>query len=114
MSPVLVALNPHAHAPASHDPKALWAKVRVDRWQVVADDPTGQLELARDRLDGRRPRLAQQQTRDRRLSAIEWNDRRGGPNLNLRPSPPRYHWRRAGSAGRASKQQAWAPVGRIP
>src|SRR5947208_14462776 len=87
--------------------------VRDDRWQVVADYPTGQLELARDRLDGRRPRLGQQQTRDRRLSAIEWNDRHGGPNLNLRPSPPRYHWRRAGGEGRTSKKRARAPGGRI-
>src|SRR5438093_5740207 len=83
MSPVLVALNPHAHAPASHDPKALWAKVRVDRWQVVADDPTGQVELARDRLNCRWALLREEQPRDRRLSAIEWNDRHGGANLNF-------------------------------
>src|SRR5438552_7123842 len=112
--PVVIPRDPDANATAPHDPKALGAKVRVDRWQVVADDPTGQLELARDRLNGRRPRLGQQQTRDRRLSAIEWNDRHGGPNLNLRPSPPRYHWRRAGGEGRTSKQRARAPVGRIP
>src|SRR5439155_1259269 len=62
---------------------ALSAKVRVDRWQVVADDPTGQVELARDRLNGRWALLGEEQPRDRRLSAIEWNDRHGGANLNF-------------------------------
>src|SRR5438105_934103 len=88
LAPILVPRHPDADAAAPHHAEALGPKEGVDGREVVADDPTGQLELARDRLHGGRPRLGQEETRDGRLSAIERNDRHGGPNLNLRPSPP--------------------------
>ena len=77
VAPIVVARHPDADAAASHHAKALGPKERVDRRQVVTDDPAGQLELAGDRFDGGRLRLGQEETRDRRLPAIEWNDRHG-------------------------------------
>src|SRR5438445_7823530 len=100
LPPIVVTGHPHTYTAASHHAETLGAEERVDRRKVVADDATGQLELARDRLDGRRSGLGQQHACDARLPAIERNyDRHRAPNLNplfprLRRPAPREHGHR--------------------
>jgi hypothetical protein len=81
-----VAGHPNPHAAASHHSETFGSEECLDRRKVVPDDATGQLELASDRFDGRGLCISEQQTRDRRLPAIERNDRHGA-NLDqsLRP-----------------------------
>src|SRR5437870_1128188 len=76
LPPIVVTGHPDTYTAASHHAETFGAEEGLDRRKVVADDATGQLELARDRLDGRRSGLGQQHACDARLPAIERNDDR--------------------------------------
>src|SRR6267143_2236325 len=76
MPSVFVARCPDAQPAASDDPNSRRPEEGLDRRQVVADDPSGQLQLRRDRFHGGRLRFGKQQPRDTGLAAIERDDDR--------------------------------------